>query len=597
MASDSSLTISKLNIESYLPNTLSAPEKIDRQFRKIARENLSESLIDLLKPLDETGEQIVLIRGLELTFDIDLLLSRQQIALVWANKIKSAILQAMSGKASSNVVVFENFACYVKSALVDIVRGRAQQLWYYRRFNGLWALPVSAAIRTLLLDDRDKGLAALMQMSGAELVELCAALIEQDAKWLTQHLFQENAKSGSTQTLSPADMNSFVTAVGDNYTLAYSLGKRHHEKSLLLACLAIRQQAGHNSSVAVQCARHLSLLLYLQNEFPDTFTQITEALIHNRPAELKRWLTAERIAELVPLLHLDAKLVNSLVELICPAGHSADKRPAQLEKDTRFTWFGNALLLLPQIEQLPLEALQLWQPLRKQSVVSVVQLLTLNLCQGADKFVVAFRDPLLRDLCGVGPDIILTDVVQWLNEQATQQRLADICQALKDTIVSDGQPLLRFEWHAADKLVVAYSEARKGCWVDLTITDHHARIARIPQSQAGEKLDIVIADFNTLWLANRWQLSDNASACLSLLAQVTMKSFAYRLPGFAQSSVHYLLQNFLPMSATLVAEEHRIMAYLSRVPMSIILNMTGMNRSSLQLQNFDQRSIHLTESG
>ena len=591
--SDSNLTVSKLAIECYLPSTLSAPEVIERDFIKISRESLGDALGELLKPLDITGEQILLIKHLELEFDIDLQLSRQKIAQVWANKIKSALLQAMSSKTTSNVVMYENLACYIKSALMDIVRGRAQQLWYYQRFNGLWSLPVSAAIRTLLLDDRDQGLAALRKMQGAELVELCGVLTEQDAKWLMQYLFLENSK----HSLAAEDMHSFVASVGDGYTLAYSLDSRHHQQSLLLACIAISHQAYITPSAAVQCARHLSMLLHLQNEFPDIFSQMIEPLTHNRPAELKRWLSAERITQLTALLHLESELLNSLIEITCPAGQSTNRNSVLCDQETRFTWFGNTLLLLTQIEQLPLQALQHWPPLREQSALSVIRLLILSLCQGADKFVVAFRDPLVRDLCGVGPAISLTEVVQWLNNTVVQQRLADIYQALKDSLINEEQALQCFEWCTADKRVVVYSEARKGCWVDLTIVEHHVGVARIPQAQEGSIRDRVIEDFNLLWLSNRWQLSDDACAFLSLLAQVTIKSLAYRLPGFSQSSIHYLLQNFLSMSATLVAEEHRVMAFLSRVPMSMILNMTGMNRSSLHLPYFDHRPIQLVESG
>jgi hypothetical protein len=50
------------------------------------------------------------------------------------------------------------------------------------------------------------------------------------------------------------------------------------------------------------------------------------------------------------------------------------------------------------------------------------------------------------------------------------------------------------------------------------------------------------------------------------------------------------------MSATLVAEEQHINAWLSRVPLSIMLNMSGINRDVIKLPDFDARPIRLQES-
>jgi len=591
--SGSSLTVSKLEIECSVPAATPAPERIENKFRNIAREHLNRVLTDLLKPLNEAGEEVVLIKCLEMEFDIDLLLSRQQIAQVWANKIKSALLQAMNGNATSNVVVFENQDCYIKSALLDIVRGRAPHLWYYNRFNGLWALPVSAAVRTLLLDDRDRGLAALIRMQDAELVEVCAALSEQDARRVLQHLFNEDA----TYSITPADATSFVSSVKEVHTLAYGLDDRPEQQSLLLACLAVSRQPDSNPSAAIQCAHHLSILMRLFNAFPDTFTRITGLVIRCQTEELQQWLPAQRIAELAPLLHMDGRLAGSFAELLVPGPGAAKKKSFQPEQETRFTRFGNALLLLPQIDNLPLAALQSFQPLHDQPALPLIRLLVLCLCQGVEKFVAAFRDPVLRDLCGIGPEIVLTEVVPWLNNQMTQRRLLNVYDTLEKDINRDGHPLQYSAWSHADKWIVVNAETQKGCWVNLSIADRHAVLLEDRQTQNDECQEDVRRDFNSLWLANRWGLNDEACALLGVLAQGTMKSFAYRLPGFANSTVPYLLHNFLSMSVTLVAEESRIVAYLSRVPMSVMLNMTGMNRGTAHFPQFDQRPIHLAESG
>jgi len=593
MAAGSSLCMNKLQIECCVPGSLSSSENTADKFTKIARENLSQSLEDVLKPLENTDEKIVLIKSLELEFDIDLLLTRQQISQVWANKIKSTLLQVMSGKVTSNIVIFENDISYIKSVLLDIVRGRASQLWYYRRFNGLWALPVSAAIRTLLLDKPEQGLVVLNAMQSFELLELIDALNEQDTKNLIARFFEKNKQVNVTA----GDINYFIASVRSTYNFVFSLFNREYHQTLLLACLAIKTQESYNLSVTIKCARYLTLLLQLKNEYPDSFQHISKLLTGSRHSELKNMLGVRRISSMLSLLKLDAELIKYLVELISLGSSVDNKIFPQGDEDTRYTLFGNAFLLLPQIQQLPLSIFHQWKPLGKQPASSIMQFLALCLCQGVDKFVMAFGDPLLRDLCGIGSDIKLSGLVPWLNNQITTQQITDFHQEFKGYVASDAQPLLCFEWKFADKYITAYSDTQKGCWFYLAIDEEKASIERVPKTQRGEKLKTVKADFAVLSPHNRWQLSNEASACLCLLAQITLKSFAFRLPGFSQSTVKYLLQNFLSMSATLVAKEDRIVAYISKVPMSIILNMNGMNRSSLYLHDYDHREIKLIESG
>ena len=44
-----------------------------------------------------------------------------------------------------------------------------------------------------------------------------------------------------------------------------------------------------------------------------------------------------------------------------------------------------------------------------------------------------------------------------------------------------------------------------------------------------------------------------------------------------------------------MTEEQQILGYLSRVPMSVMLNMTGINRDRIELPHFDSRPIQLAE--
>lgn len=590
MSGESSIAVHKLQLECRVAAGTTAGG-VAHRLEKIARRQLSDALVDCLQPLDGSGDEIVLIKQLQLDLDLDLLLSEQDIARLWAAKIRTALLHSLHSASVSGGLVFASPARYLAAALMDIRRGRAQQLWYYRYFNGLWSLPLSAALRTALLDDPQQGLAALTLLRPAERVELCGAFSTADAERLLSSLFSSTA----TSVLSVADARAFAAAIADSYSLANSLHGQQAQQALLLAILALGKQPSPEPSSLPVCVRCFSLLMDLQQRHAQHFSILVKALAGNRPAQLRRWLSTTQLARLTALLHGEAGAVHCLAQPLLAA---LPPRPAIALSDElqhSFTWFGNALLLLPQIHRLPLHTVSQWSPLLNQPAPSLLRWLVLCVCQGADKFYAALQDPLLRELCGVAVAISMAELAAWLNRQLTAQRSADLSAQLKQ-LLSSGDKLQCYQWQRHDRQLTLHGETRKGCWVSLRIEPGDDCLAVIPQPHKDDDQTRVRDDFDSLWLRRSYAFDDQSRACLVTLAQFALKSFAWRLPGFSGSSVAYLLQNFLSMSATLVAEEQHINAWLSRVPLSIMLNMSGINRDVVKLPDFDTRPIRLQES-
>lgn len=591
MSGESGIAVNKLKLECQVAAGTTAGGSLARRLEKIARTQLSDALQDCLQPLDGGGDEIVLIKQLQLDFDLDLLLSEQDIARLWAGKIKTALLHSLHSNSASGRLVFASPAHYLSAALMDMRRGRAQQLWYYRHFNGLWSLPLSAALRTALLDDPQQGVAALALLQQAERLELCDGFSAADAERLLDGLFA----SPQVSVLSIAAARAFAATVADSYQLASNLHGRQAQQVLLLATLALGKPATPNLSLLPACARCFSLLMDLQQQHAEHFAAMVEALADNRPAQLRRWLSPTRLARLTELLHGEAGALQYLAQ---PLLAVKPPRPEIVgdELQHSFTGFGNALLLLPQIYRLPLHTVSQWSPLSNQSGLSLLRWLVLCACQGADRFYAALQDPLLRELCGVAAGISMAELAAWLNRQLTAERCAELYAQLKQQLAG-GDSLQCYQWQWRDRRVTLHGETRKACWISLRIEPDEEPLAVIPAPHQDDSQNRVKEDFDSLWLKQDYGLDDPSRACLVTLAQITLKSFAFRLPGFAGSSVSYLLQNFLSMSATLVAEEQHINAWLSRVPMSIMLNMTGISRDVIQLPDFDTRPIRLLESG
>ncbi|MCP4925654.1 MAG: hypothetical protein GY916_06905 [Gammaproteobacteria bacterium] len=593
MNQQANITVGKLSIECHLPTGDGNSVGVAQRLKKISRNGLTRALEECLQPIDSANETVVLIKQLQLELDIDLQLSEGEIARLWADKLKRVLLKTMSGNGSQTVVSFASPAHYLARALVDILRGRAHQLWYYRRFDGLWALPLSAALRTAILDDPPAGLDALTTLDDRELIDLCAALDSADAERLLTGL------SGSESDTQPGidAAKFFVKRLGDLDNFNNGLGDRPQHHALFLTIKAMQQNPGKQIAEQSACARLVALLQQIKLYKSQLFPLIVEKICARQISSLGQWLPDTMIANLAPMLSCEAEVLRVLAEPLTNEVEIVFRDRDGMSLANNFTWFGNALLLLPQIDRLPLAQVdQRWPELHQHAPARMLRWLVLCLCQGSDRFTAAAGDPLLRDLCGVGPNIRLAEATSWLQDCCAGRELTRLFTSLKQQALTNGQNLHCFKWRKRQDQIRIHAQTQKGCWLDLTLAAEAAALDAIPPCDDKELKRLVKQDFRCLNPGPGTGLDTDARACLLVLAQFTLKSFAYRLPGFANCSLDYLLRNFLSMSATLVVEETQIIAYLSRVPMGIMLNMTGINRDRIELAGFDPRPIHLTES-
>src|SRR6185369_5808345 len=105
---------------------------------------------------------------------VDAAAPSDQVAAQLARAISSALAQARAD--SERVFTYADRSHYVAAFLQELAAGRAWQRWWFRSFDGLKALSVSAAIRTAVLADPKSGLAALLAIPRAGLAPVLAAL-------------------------------------------------------------------------------------------------------------------------------------------------------------------------------------------------------------------------------------------------------------------------------------------------------------------------------------------------------------------------------------------------------------------------------------
>src|SRR5438105_251170 len=121
------------------PNPLAVRTRLDD-----AAARLAEALGELLAPLARLGDEVILIRKLELTFDLDTSLPPAELARAWAARLAEAVALWLKPEARSSMLRFPDEAHYLARFLADTVSGRAPQAWYYRRWRGLAPLSLPA---------------------------------------------------------------------------------------------------------------------------------------------------------------------------------------------------------------------------------------------------------------------------------------------------------------------------------------------------------------------------------------------------------------------------------------------------------------------
>ena len=93
------------------------------------------------------------------------------------------------------------------------------------------------------------------------------------------------------------------------------------------------------------------------------------------------------------------------------------------------------------------------------------------------------------------------------------------------------------------------------------------------------------------YLAMDWGLPEPWQRLFTHMAQIVLRRFAYRIPGFAGASLPYVYTNFLTGPGTLDPVSGRLQ--LARPPLHVLLNLTGIGRGTVRWSGPPERSFLL----
>ncbi len=396
-----SLNINRLRNNYFILSEHPSPESLKGRLDDAVGKSLQSAISSFVMPLfSDKDVSIWFIRRLDVEVDVNAAWDREQIALCWSKQIVKALACLMQRNSDyQEILRFDSRAAYVAQFLIDLADGYAWQKWYYKTFEGLQMLPLSAAMRTLICDNPAVGLSALIHVSDKKLTNILKTLTVQDVTRILDGI----SKDGKT---------------GDEFCCYQELRKAWEITELELC-----------------------------NEF-DEIKHVLRLYVR---------VCQERVELSGPTLK------NVAIELVRKEAVSLDTSPYKEQTkdkhitpltERRNTNFGGVFLLLPLIDLLPItKATNNWPVIDDDATACLVRFLILMKCCGNERANQVFSDPLIRDLMGVPPIVSLADLLEWqttISQENLEYFLDKIAMWQSEKGVDDKQKRIKAR---KDKLV------------------------------------------------------------------------------------------------------------------------------------------------
>jgi hypothetical protein len=547
--------VGRLTVDCAIPRDHENPHAVRRRLDD-AGERIGAVLGAVLEPLAKLGDEVIAIRKIELEFELDTSLSPAELASAWAARIAAGIAAWLRPEANASMLRFPDEAHYVARFLVDSVAGHAEQRWYYARWRGIAALALPARLRSALVEAPGRMTAALAALAPSELTAVLMALGPHEARRVVASVAQHAGDDASAFERAARVMAALVPAwlpIASTFPSAWQAG-------LALVARSCASLAPADVPVAVALAAAIAAMA------------LDPQLRAGAAPSASTILDGAGIPEVRSLFELAAETRR---ELLAPLG--AQRATPAATPASWYTRLGGLLLLLPRIAELRLDE-------QLGDAAGRAQLHVLARASGPYRQAV-LADPLWRHLCGVAPDADI-ELGAWLSaplvdrwSAASWQRAANRARTLRAVATRHDRPLIVVanepdgDWLAMTPLTPALrSVLRRSSTLEISNRELSAPVSLAAGQAAARMLS---------WLAP--ELDDPAELALSLAAQHTLRAFARRLPGFAESTPRFLFDSFLDFDATIIATDDAFHCRVGRPRLAALFGLTGALRGRLAI--------------
>jgi hypothetical protein len=557
------LSIQRLRTEYLVPATRAAPDTLRHRLDPVLAQRVGGAFARSLQPLASDGAVWVL-RSVNIDFAMHVDgADDDDLARRWSGELARQVAQAMRlGPDGRNVLRFADRASYLAYFLGELAAGQAWDDAAFAGFAGLKALTRESALRTALLREPEHAMPALLALARRrELLRLLLALGDE----------------GAAQLLSAWDPQPDLPSDDDLLLLLRALldtppggPLRELPAARQLHALVAARAAGalgENGLLAHALARLAELIELWQRH--------AAALQHaaSLAERIERWLAAAPPAVRAWLAQAGGLAAAHRVLEHLQRGTTAASGPTG--SAALHSLHAGGLLLLASLDDSGVNGV-LQQLARNPADCAALRCLVLAHALGQ---AAAADDPALYRACGgsanLQPQASLARALRRLRVHAAAR-----AQAAQTLEPAPGSPLVWRQVACGGRraLIAPLNDSVAAPWrAANTLSPRAAPIAMA--SLAAQ------ADFNALAIhitapgvRDDWA----RSLFFAWLAQRVLRHFARRLPGFGDSSVTHLRENFLLRSGSLACPaDAPWRATLEAPPLALVLRIAGLGGNTL----------------
>jgi hypothetical protein len=400
----STITVRRLIANSEVSRDHPSPERVRWRIEEIARGPLRRALEEVLEPLSRwEGDEVVVLKRLETSFDLDVSQSVDESARRWAAKIARAIVGVLQdGPQASGVARFRSEAAFLARFLVDRTDGHADGKWFYRRYAGLEVLTKSAALRAAILDDVERGVAALRTLDPSELERVVRALGEIDARRVV-----ETWAKGAVDAAVLARAIEEATQ-GDGIRRCEAMqAASPWELAVMFVAAGREPVSSMRSEVRARAAAAVAGWLFAERSHQG------RERAHGSTEEMRRAASPPAVdGTLVDPAGVLGLSPDSRARMAARLGARKEAGALPVRESTPF---GGLLLLFRHLAEVPIE--ETWSAPRDRAIARLV---VLSRCAGLDRSGRVRGDVLVRRLLGVPQELSIEEIDAWAAENAAR---------------------------------------------------------------------------------------------------------------------------------------------------------------------------------
>jgi hypothetical protein len=379
------LTIRSLRVVALTPPDHPEPESLRARLEGTVRASLGPALAEVIG--DWGGEGILRIHRLEIDLTMGATLPPDHLTERLAEAIADGLLRARAD--GERILTYAGRSHYLAAFLQELAAGRAWQRWWFRSFDGLKVMPLSAAICTAVLADPGTGLSALLSMPRGALVTVLAKLSGRDVVRVLDSL----VSLGTSATSQERVLATLLAARSDS-PVAIMLTPTTAALALYLDAVRIDGECG-----GPRLAELATALVSLDRILADRRSAATIDLARLLDGDAHAGVRAADAALLAQLSSLPADLRQAFIGTAMQRGSAA----ASDATPRRYTPFGGLFLILPSldlksIEEAIKEKVDTETKEDNLSAAGLIGLVTLAACAGRPRAAHVLADPIWRNL-------------------------------------------------------------------------------------------------------------------------------------------------------------------------------------------------------